>query len=199
MAKQSKTQYVLLGLLVDGPKSGYDMKKTIELSIGHFWSESYGQIYPVLKKLHQEKLIEKKAVQQANKPEKKIYSITKSGKKHFKQWLASGLEKTPERNEMLLRTFFGGHSSPGVMIEMLKSLQTESLRMKSFFSDIEKNVQEHCADSDGIENSAYSMLTLRYGIMSFEMQAKWAKESIAFLERSTADQKNKNSNQRKKK
>ena len=42
---------VLLGLLTIEPMSGYDLGQTIRASVGHFWNESYGQIYPNLKKL----------------------------------------------------------------------------------------------------------------------------------------------------
>jgi PadR family transcriptional regulator AphA len=31
--------------------SGYDIRKTVQESIRFFWSESYGQIYPALKRL----------------------------------------------------------------------------------------------------------------------------------------------------
>jgi DNA-binding PadR family transcriptional regulator len=33
------------------PMSGYDIRKTVQESIRFFWSESYGQIYPALKRL----------------------------------------------------------------------------------------------------------------------------------------------------
>ncbi|MGH9601902.1 MAG: PadR family transcriptional regulator, partial [Terriglobales bacterium] len=45
------TRFALLGLLSLGPQSGYDLKKRMEQSIAHFWSESYGQIYPTLRRL----------------------------------------------------------------------------------------------------------------------------------------------------
>jgi len=38
---------VLLGVLAIEPMSGYDLGLTIRQSVGHFWNESYGQIYPV--------------------------------------------------------------------------------------------------------------------------------------------------------
>ncbi|WP_431606966.1 PadR family transcriptional regulator [Paenibacillus thiaminolyticus] len=34
-----------------GPRSGYDIRKQFQASLRHFWSESYGQIYPALKEL----------------------------------------------------------------------------------------------------------------------------------------------------
>ncbi|HEY1421381.1 MAG TPA: PadR family transcriptional regulator, partial [Candidatus Dormibacteraeota bacterium] len=45
------TSYVLLGMLANGPQSGYDIKQLADISTRHFWAISYGQIYPELKRL----------------------------------------------------------------------------------------------------------------------------------------------------
>ena len=49
--RSSSSQEVLLGLLTVEPMSGYDLGQSIRTSIGFFWNESYGQIYPTLKRL----------------------------------------------------------------------------------------------------------------------------------------------------
>ena len=53
------TPNALLGLLSLGPMSGYDIRQLIPRSIGYFWNESYGQIYPGLKRLAAAGLVEK--------------------------------------------------------------------------------------------------------------------------------------------
>ena len=50
MAKQS-TDFALLGLLSIEPMSGYDIRQNFQESLNFFWNESYGQIYPALKRL----------------------------------------------------------------------------------------------------------------------------------------------------
>ena len=44
--EKRKTRYVILGLLLEGSLSGYDIKKIIDTRFSFFWSESYGQLYP---------------------------------------------------------------------------------------------------------------------------------------------------------
>ncbi len=61
------TPNALLGLLSLGPMSGYDIRQLISQSIGYFWSESYGQIYPGLKRLAAAGLVEKKTQRQKGK------------------------------------------------------------------------------------------------------------------------------------
>ncbi|UCB53625.1 MAG: PadR family transcriptional regulator, partial [Candidatus Zixiibacteriota bacterium] len=48
MPRANKTEFAVLGLLSLSPMSGYDMKAFISQSIGYFWQESYGQLYPAL-------------------------------------------------------------------------------------------------------------------------------------------------------
>ena len=62
------TPDALLGLLSMAPMSGYDMRTVISQSIGHFWSESFGQIYPALKRLTAEGFVEKKTERQKGRP-----------------------------------------------------------------------------------------------------------------------------------
>ena len=64
------TPNALLGLLSLGPMSGYDIRQLIPQSIGHFWSESYGQIYPGLKRLAAAGLVEKKTERKKGSPDR---------------------------------------------------------------------------------------------------------------------------------
>ena len=47
----STTAYVILGVLAWGPSSGYDVKAVVDRSVRFFWTASYGQIYPELRRL----------------------------------------------------------------------------------------------------------------------------------------------------
>ena len=56
MPRENKTKYAVLGLLAYAPLSGYDIRRIYAQSLGNFWSESYGHIYPILKRLKAEGL-----------------------------------------------------------------------------------------------------------------------------------------------
>jgi PadR family transcriptional regulator, regulatory protein AphA len=59
MVERQGSKYAILGMLSLRPMSGYDTRKTVQESIRFFWSESYGQIYPALKRLEAQKLVER--------------------------------------------------------------------------------------------------------------------------------------------
>jgi len=96
-------KYSILGLLHYRDLHGYRIKEIIEQNFGHMWTINYGQIYPNLKSMLQDELID---VEEENRlgekgPPRKLYSISQKGRKVFQDWLMSA----PER-EMLLRDPF---------------------------------------------------------------------------------------------
>ena len=99
------------------PMSGYDLRKAIESSVGHFWSESYPQIYPMLKQLTEEGLTTCSVAKQQGKPDRYTYALTDAGWKALQHWLSEPFEYQVQRNELLLKLFFGGYARAEVSIE----------------------------------------------------------------------------------
>ena len=99
---------------IGGDRSGYDIRKAIETSVGYFWGESYGQIYPALKQLAGQGLIE--AGGEPGKQRRQAYRITAAGRAVLRDWLAAPFQNDPPRNEFLLKLFFGAEADPSVAI-----------------------------------------------------------------------------------
>lgn len=76
-------EILFLGLLLDRPKHGYDIKRQIQDELHPFLGLEVNSIYYPLKKLEELGLITKKAGREGNWPQKRIYSITSAGKKRF--------------------------------------------------------------------------------------------------------------------
>ena len=70
---------VCLGMLTDGPASGYDLKKQFESSFSHFFAAGYGSIYPALSSLAESGLVSCEEIPQEGKPDRKVYEITDEG------------------------------------------------------------------------------------------------------------------------
>lgn len=91
-----------LGTLILGDASGYEIKKMFEEGpFAHFQDVGYGSIYPALAKLLDEGLvIEVRAAPESvvdkGHPDKKVYSLTDTGREVFRQALA----KTPGRDKI---------------------------------------------------------------------------------------------------
>jgi PadR family transcriptional regulator, regulatory protein AphA len=107
--REKASRFAILGMLALGKKkSGYDLKKAIASSTANFWSESYGNIYPTLKKLLVEGAIREDSEKvPASRRQKQLYSITEKGKRALRQWLRQPVVARSEDNELLLKLFFG--------------------------------------------------------------------------------------------
>lgn len=102
-----------LGILSLGDATGYEIKKLVAEGSFSFFSEaSFGSIYPALTKLTDEGYITCRSETQNNRPDKKVYSLTKDGVKE----LEDALEKSPKpdknRSEFLAALLFAEAISP---------------------------------------------------------------------------------------
>src|SRR6266508_2295617 len=117
--RTSSTPYAILGLLNLAPMSGYDVRKEAETSIGYFWSESYGQIYPTLRDLAAQGLIRRRPGRTSAHRDRHVYEITEAGREALALWRAEPPRDSPVRNELLLKLFFGGRDSLGSEMEWI--------------------------------------------------------------------------------
>ena len=162
----NKTRYAILGVLLEGPTSGYEIKSLMGRSTVYFWRESDSTIYPMLKVLAMEGKVLPKTVY-VGKKKKEVFSITEAGREEFKVWLESptGLE-TP-RNEFLLKLFFVTDQK-----EMDRLFQERLEKVEGIYEEykrIEKRL-EGIADSS---KKSIRLKALRYGIALLESEIQW--------------------------
>ena len=63
----------MLGLLTDGERSGYDLLRAAEQSVGFFWTPAKTQLYAVLRKLVENGFATSRLVRQTDRPDKTLY------------------------------------------------------------------------------------------------------------------------------
>ncbi|HEY6374740.1 MAG TPA: PadR family transcriptional regulator [Edaphobacter sp.] len=174
------TPNALLGLLSLGPMSGYDIRALIPQSIGYFWSESYGQIYPGLKRLAEAGLVEKKTQRQKGKPDRHVYSLTAAGRRRLRDWLRVPVVEEVPRVELLLKLFFGAHVPPSVSREHVTAfLEAQGMALKTYAA-VEKRLRREEANDPQLP---YWLMTLSFGRHRSAALVKWAKETLKELER----------------
>ena len=178
--RSSSSQEVLLGLLTVEPMSGYDLGQSIRASIGFFWNESYGQIYPNLKKLAAAGLVTAKTEKQKGKPDRQVYSITRSGRARLEKWLA--VEPQPEvpRNELLLKLFFGAQASPEVVIGYVERMAKIERGFQEKFRQIERELLSQMRRYPDVP---YWRMAARFGQLELEAHLRWAEETLKALRR----------------
>jgi len=78
-----ENELLFLGLLKDGPKHGYEIKRLIEEEMFPFVGLKIKSIYYPLKKMEKLGLIKKDVGREGKWPEKFVYSLTSKGEKIF--------------------------------------------------------------------------------------------------------------------
>ena len=76
-------KYAILGLLNRNEMTGYELSKEFETTLFEFWNAKHSQIYPELKSLNAEGLIQYRVEITGNVLEKKVYTITDEGRRDF--------------------------------------------------------------------------------------------------------------------
>lgn len=175
MKRDNKTKYILLGLLNIHPQSGYDLKKSIEHTVGFFWSESYGQIYPTLATLEQEGAITKVKTSQQSTRQRQVYTITKKGQNVIKEWLALPVALPKVRNELLLKVFFGKTVSKEVSIQHILQYLEQTQRLHGILKQIEQMIVQHPKYNP---KKPYNLLTVQFGLLATEAEMKWCKQAL---------------------
>jgi len=88
-------KYALLGLLVDRPRHGYDLKAGFETLVGGTWPLNIGQVYTTLGRLERDGLVRSELVEQDPRPDRRVYSLTETGEKELRRWLVDAVEPQP--------------------------------------------------------------------------------------------------------
>lgn len=177
-ARISQSQFALLGLLNLGPMSGYDLRQLIAWSVGHFWSEGYGQIYPTLKKLAAAGLVDRATEQKQGKPDRHVYSLTESGRERLRAWLRESPQPAVPRNELLLKIFFGGLVPMEITREHIAEHRRLQLQLLETFEGIRQRI---ATETGNHPDQPFWRMTLRQGELVSGAIVAWCEETLAEL------------------
>jgi PadR family transcriptional regulator, regulatory protein AphA len=172
------SKFALLGMLSLCPGSGYDIKKMVASSIGYFWNESYGRIYPLLKQLTQEGLIRPQRELKAGRRERQSYAITEKGTRALGEWLRREPRLEPNRSELLLKMFFCGRVPVEVTSAHVLARKQAEERNLARYAKVEENLRQNRA---GHPELPYWLSTVSYGRHRSEAIVLWCDETLRRL------------------
>ena len=171
----SKTAYVILGMLSFGPRTGYEIKSLVDVSTRFFWAASYGQIYPELRRLEREGLIEGEDAPNGGR-ERRVYRLTGAGREALEQWLLGPTVTIELRDESLLRLFFADALPHEQALQLLEGRKRGHEQYLETLRAI---------DARPGEDPPFVDLVLRWGIDFNEWGAKWCEEQLQRLRAET--------------
>lgn len=82
-------RHALLALLTAKPMNGYDLAKVFDKSVAYVWHAPHSQIYPELRRMEADHLVDAELLVRGTKGTKRIYSITEQGRAELTRWIES--------------------------------------------------------------------------------------------------------------
>ncbi len=172
----------ILGILSDGPMTGYEIKHFFRNVIKHFWSVSDGQLYPTLKKMNKEEIISLQVVQQDSTANKHVYSITEKGRQQFEKWLREPVTKFEELKEpFVIKVFFFSKLPREDILGHLRSQLELHHRILEEFRGIRDTYEDRVTAFQGLIGDV--------GVLYVEVRILWLARMVQLVETGLIDNK----------
>ena len=160
----------LLGLLAEGPASGYDLAGRFQEALGQVWPAQHPQIYAELGRLAEAGLIE---VESVGARGRKAYRITDAGLAEVRRWLTESAVDHTFRMETLMRAFFYWLMEPA-------DLEAHLAREEDHFAETAAQFRAYADRKDrgefgGGAQTRALRIAVEAGIRVNEALAQWAR------------------------
>jgi DNA-binding PadR family transcriptional regulator len=164
----------VLGGLSVMPMTGYALRNAIRDVLGHFWSESFGQIYPTLARLEEEGLV----VRDGPAPTAP-YAVRDAGLQRLRELLDQPIQQPAPRNGLLLRLFFGRHLGAAACRRLVVEARDDATRR---LDELQAIRAEIAAEPDTAADHPYWLLTVSAGEHAARATIAWADDAVAALD-----------------
>lgn len=176
MARVKQTEIAVLGVLSVRPMTGYAVREAIRDVLGHFWSESFGQIYPTLAHLHREGFLDRS---EGERPGSSTYALTAAGHQRLVTLLQQPDHPIPPRSGLMLRLFFGHTLGPDACRALVEQAKATARQQLSAYQAIRA---ELAGEDESAEHRPYWLLTVSAGEHTARAAIAWADDALAALD-----------------
>ncbi|MGK4578775.1 PadR family transcriptional regulator [Kitasatospora sp. HPMI-4] len=182
-ADLTPTAWTILGFLSLHPRNGYQLRQAAQRSVGHFWGVSYGQLYPQLKLLAEDGLIEpdpEPAAAGAAGPaggrssrSAAPWRLTQRGNEALRGWLRRPPEPRQLRDEGLVKLLFSDEAGPTAMLELIARRRADVLLRKELAEQIVPGAHWPKATDRRPQSLLAARLVLAHTLTLCEAELAW--------------------------
>jgi DNA-binding PadR family transcriptional regulator len=158
---------IILGYLMQGDRTGYEIKKMMEISTNYFFNTSLGSIFPAFSGLEKNKLVTSKRTVENGRVKRK-YSVTPRGRKEFIDWMRDETRIAKIKDEALLKIFFFSELPPETRESSLRDYLVKLDAFISYLVDLRASIMSTMPDYD-----YFRMTILEFGIDYYSFIKKW--------------------------
>ena len=174
MTKGSESfRYFILGLLAQEPMSGYDIRRFLKSLDWLLGNPSFGSIYPALHALLEDGLVTVEVVSRPDKPPRKIYAITETGKQALQDWVAKPAATNSSLKAFVMQMILVGDFS---QVGIISHLRQRREMVAANHLALEQTIQ-----GMGKRASLGQRLALEYGLATAGAELDWLDNTLALM------------------
>ena len=174
--------YAILGFLNYHPYTGYDLKKIFDSSIRHFWPADQSQIYRTLSRLTEQGYAKMEKVPQDDRPDRKVYHITDSGRAELLKWLAGPPPLDEPRSAPLIQVFFAGQLPDEELLAKFEGYAAIMRTVLARYDQVPAQLGPFQQEITSAREHFFWLLTLESGIINMRANLAWAESIIARIQ-----------------
>lgn len=175
-------KYILLGFLNYKAMTGYELKSLMDESTMHFWHAYHSQIYTTLRKLDEEALVHSQMLEGDGSPNKRLYTISDTGRKELFAWLGNPITELPAvKEDLLVRLFFSARRDKEKVLDELRAQRQLHQQKLEYYLAL---TTEHLFGElppELLPERLFWQSTLDFGRRYEQMYLAWLDETIRSL------------------
>jgi DNA-binding PadR family transcriptional regulator len=186
-------RFALLASLSARPRTGYDLLQIFDSSIGFVWYAAHTQIYPELRRMEAEGLLDSVEVPRGPRAHKREYRITEQGLGALRRLASTPVEPPPEKDPYRLKAAYLEWADPDGAREQFRLHLTHYEHWLTEWQEMERRiadgsdpvVKERLAAMPPEQHRtivAAKVFAYQGMIARAKMEIEWAKQGLALLE-----------------
>ena len=173
-------EHAILVSLGERAGSGYELTRRFDKSFGFFWRATHQQIYRVLKRMLDDGWVTVEPVAQDGKPDKKVYTVSPSGRAELARWLAEPGEPVELRTDLAVKIRGAAFGDPGAVVAEVRRHRGVHAERLAVYQAIEAADFPKGAEHTG--STLHQYLVLRGGIAAEKAFLAWCDEVLDAME-----------------
>ncbi|GGU96573.1 PadR family transcriptional regulator [Streptomyces litmocidini] len=178
-------KHAVLAALLEGEASGYDLAKIFDVSVANFWAATPQQLYRELERLAEAGLITARVVEQERRPNKRMFSLTESGRQDLVAYTTTPPRPSAVRDELMVQVQACDEGDTAAVREFV-ARRMETARAKLARYDRLREWMLDGRDEDTYLSEAERVgpyLTLMRGRFFEEENLRWGERALTVLDR----------------
>ncbi|MDT0305169.1 PadR family transcriptional regulator [Streptomonospora wellingtoniae] len=177
----------VMAALLEGEASGYDLARSFDASVADFWMATPQQLYRELERMATEGLVQARMVEQEKRPNKRLFSLTDTGRRALYAFTAAPPRPGAMREELMVQVQAADVGDTGAVREAVaermawargKIARYERLRDRLLDG---RSEEDHLARAERVG----PYLTLMRGLEFERENLRWGERVLDVLSRRT--------------